>query len=415
MDFEVITRNDIPSSYGKFKIFSNHQIIYPQCIIDALKGICRENERVVSDIAYQHTESPTDYRFLKLNNDRDDFINLFVQVDMGGLSDIFLADADKFPPHILSTILKNRIFEIDDSLAMYNLMRDIHSVDGPSSFKTRFDSALEEVRLRTGRKIAILATSDEKYESILRTELGILDGSTPSDDYVRRTIGFDRAFGPSAFKKHLQENENFSKYALYVRTSPSFDDLKNPNGKPISELLVNPTYRRIIRANSLTINVDDPASNVVLSDSKAALPIMGMGYRANSLADIDSGTFLEWLVSRGLTPDMFVRAKPIYGAYGAHGAFTTPVRNLLGARLENAIEKWGPYLIQPEILAATIRNNWDKKEYGFVDRLFIYSRCDGSGEFIGGLRNYMPTTSKEAKKNNYHGNSDAVWGEIVSQ
>ena len=413
----ITVRDGIPSSYGEFKTFADYQVIYPLSVVTAIQELCKEYHTVFSKSVRAHTEASTDYQLLLMDN-QTNYINLFVQVDMAGLSTDFIETTKHLDVYTVKELISGRVFEIDDSLAMYNLMRGIHSGYKPSAFKMNFDAALTEVRNRAARPIAILATTTEKYHAIMQTELGIMDGSIPSTEYVQNTIGFDKVFGPEEFKEHLATNDGKSLYLLYVRASPPVHTLKNADVES-SELLTNHEYRRIIRANALTINIDNPQADsmglTIVNDSKASLPDMGMGFRINTTADIRTKEFIKWNKRVGIDLATPVRAKPVYGAHGAHGAFTTRIQTMAKpeSKLEKAIEKWGAYLIQPEIKATEIHNTTNAITYGFVDRLFVYSRPDGSTEFLGGLRNFIPTSSHEAKKNNYHGNSDAVWGEII--
>ena len=427
---EAAVRTDIPSSYGEFQAFPEHRVEYPESVVGALGELFSEYNDAVSSLVDQNVEDPTDYQYLRTtgsdgSEESGGFRNLFIQIDMAGLPESFLETADTLDPDVLKEVLRRRIFELDDSLAMYNMMRGIHSTDEePSPFKQQFDAALDRVREETGRPIAVLAVTEEKYQAIMASELGITDGAVPPTRYVRETIGFDRVFGPKEFKQHLEDNGGESTYLVYARTSDPLSKLKRPDQDttPPPELLANDKCRAAIRACALTLNVDnphaDPEEVIPLNDTKVALPAMGMGFRVDAPEDLTTEEFARWAAEHGVDPDeSTLRAKPIGGVYGAFGAFTGKPNKMAasGSKLGNEIARRGAYLVQPELPAATVHNAGDGRDYAYIDRIFFTTRSDGQVQHVGGFRNFLPVDSGEAKKNNIHGNGSTVWGKIVER
>ena len=50
--------------------------------------------------------------------------------------------------------------------------------------------------------------------------------------------------------------------------------------------------------------------------------------------------------------------------------------------------------------------------YTFIDRIF-FGKMDGCPEFLGGVRNLVPMDTEEVRRGRIHGNSSAVYAEIV--
>lgn len=442
----VTTRIDIPSSLAPFRALDKYKTLYPRIVIEALADLYVEYNRAFEPLIQANQEWGTDYQYCRLSDGSP--VNCLVQIDMVGLPQAFLDAAVAMSRSDLREILRGKIFEIENSLAMYQLLERIFSSNARDSFfKPRFRAALNDLRRRFGIPVALLAVTDQKHAAMMESEFGRQEGESLSDTEVRDLSGFDRFFGPQEFRDYLVANGGRCGYLLYARTSDPVAKLKKPNVSVDHPLLGDPEMRRLIKAHAVTFNVDDPQWSSGdprrINDTKGYMPTMGMGFpiaaeidflssafvehlsRKNGLKNGFSGErlnpeFVQYLRAQRLDPDavatgqVVLRGKPLKGAYGCYGHvsgnlmegdFRSDLRRNLRAR--------GGYILQPELAMPRITNSQDGGRYAYIDRNF-FGMVDGRPVFLGGFRSLMPLDTTEAQKGRVHGNEDTVWAEIVS-
>lgn len=403
---------------------AQHTIRYPKVVVDALADIFNEYNTHFQPLVQANREFTTDYACTRDASDR--FVNSFVQIDMLGLSPQFLTAASQLDRNVVREVLRGSIFEIENSLAMYQLLERVFSNDaGQTVFKMGFRRALDDLRQQHGRPIALLAVTDEKLTAMRESEFGKRDGEHLLAAEVRELSGFDALLGPDDFKHHVAQNNGHCKYLLYVRASDPPVKLKDPKAHVGNPLLDDAELRRIIKANSLTFNIDGSAQvgEARINDTKAYLQSMGMGFNISNLGDLvtPSGKlaqgFSDYLLGRGIDPldveqrRVSLRAKPLRGTYGCYGH----IRGVLNSgfkrelRLETAAR--GDYVVQPEMKTPTMLNTSDGNQYTYIDRNF-FSCTGGEIRFLGGMRTHMLVDSREASSGRIHGSNQSVYQQV---
>jgi hypothetical protein len=441
----VVKRDDIRSTKGPFYALPSYRVVYPTVVIAALARLYAEYNATFTSLLEKNREWDTDYRHCHLAGGR--VANFAVQIDMVGLSQVFIDSVAKQSVESVTEILRGHIFEFENSLAMYSLLQGIFSSPGGHSrFCRKFRSSLDNIRNRFDRPIALLAVTDQKYRAMLETEFGWKEGdSLPSDAEIETLTGFNTLLGPDEFARHVRENDGDCRYLLYARTSDPVAKLKNPRLEVHHPLLGNPELRHVIKANSLTLNVDAPGMPAAhrINDTKEYMPQMGMAYPVNHEQDLFSDGVLEfirrtarpyaeytgterlnsqfaaWLRSREIDPGLVaagsrkLRAKPLRGSYGCYGHVKGSASSGdFRANLRRNLERRGSYIVQPELPFSVITNTADGQQFAFIDRVF-FSITGEQPEFIGGFRDMIPLDSFEVARGRIHGNADAVWAEIT--
>lgn len=438
----VEVTHKISSSLGPFKLLPSYQTRYPEMILRALGELYMEYNYSFAPLVSMNREWETDYQFCLANGFP---VNCGVQIDMMGLTTDFLESASNTEPDQLKESLRGMIFEIENSLAMYQLLERIFARSNESFFQPRFRRLLDTLRVRFERPVALLAVTDPKYNAMMSSEFGISNSRTISDSEVKALTGFDRFFSPDEFRRHVKKNNGSCRYLLYARTSDPVSKLRDPSSAVEHPLLSDPAMRRVIKANSITFNVDAPewplGDERSINDTKGYMRTMRMAYPIASEEDLLShdliehirkgrafhehtGTFLSpgfhaFLKNQaGASTEVAqgkraLRCKPAKGTYGCYGHITGAIseRNFR-QDLRNGIKKRGPYVVQLELPTPRIINTTDGVTYSYMDRNF-FGFADGKPFFMGGLRSLMPTNTMEAAKGRNHGNSETVWGEII--
>ncbi len=405
---QKVLRTDIRSSASPFWTMPEYMVTYPSVVIEALGTLYKEYNKAFMDLVRRNREWGTDYQYCGSPESR---VNHMVQVDMVGLDDEFLDWATHQSVEKLVEVLRwGKIFEIENSLAAYQIIQGVSEGCGSFGFKSRFRATLDSIRRRFGKQIALLAVTDEKYDGMLAFEFGHYPSVHPTDAEVREYTGFDTFWGPKQFREHVEANGGECKYLLYARTSDPIAKLKNPKLEVNQPLLADKEMRRIIKANSLTMNIDRPDRHKLdeddesINDTKEYLHSMGMAYRVRSV---------EVLESLSLDNDVVRRAKPMKGTYGCYGHFrgTVSDRRFL-KELGKGIELRGAYVVQPEYEVPKVVDSVSGDSYDFIDRNFL--SIDGDRvTFLGGVRNMMPSDSVEAREGRIHGNREMVSAEII--
>ncbi len=419
---EITVREDIRSSIGPFQALPDYKTIYPDIVTNSLSQLYDEYNQAFRPLVNDNREWDTDYQYCITPEGTP--TNSWVQIDMVGLPDKFLDAAPDFNQDDVKEALRNRIFEFENSIAMYQLLQHIFANNNSESqFKTRFRSSMDAMRQKYHKPIALLAVTDQKYQAMKESEFGKIANESLTDEEVSALTGFDRFFGPGEFQNYLNENGGNCDYLLFARTSDPLVKLKDPNAKVSIPLLENDHTRQVIKANAITFNIDDPSwSNGDprrINDTKAYLPDMGMGYAAYSEEDLTDLNLVKFLLSSGVdlqnlkAGETVLRAKPLQHSYGCYGHERGKIdNNRFWKDVRAQMRKRGPYVIQPEMPNPTIINSADGSRYMYIDRNFFST--DGKNfTFMGGFRSLMPMNTVEAEKGRVHGNSSTVWAEIL--
>lgn len=444
----VILRTDIKSlekipgsdEYREKKIqtLPEYKTVYPPAITTALGELYTEYNRAFMPLVDANTEWDEDYRFCKTGT-AGSIRNIGVQIDMVGLPANFLKEAERMDPKILREVLRKSIFEIENSLAMYQLTEKLFSDDsGYSVYGERFRYVIDSLRRQHSMPIALLAVTEGKYNAIRQSEFGKRDGEPLTDDEVMQLSGFDRLLGPVEFAKLVEEKGEDIGHLLYVRSSYPPDKLKKPGISVSNPLLEDAKLRRIIKAHSLTPNIDNPEwgndSDARINDTKEYMISMGMAHPVFVPEDAWTATVVakgkqpilelndqlkSYLMSQGVDPKdvtsgaVNLRAKPMKASYGCFGHAVIDINNGKDRKaLSQGLTERGPYVIQPEMTVPSIQDLTSGERLGYIDRNFM-AMVNDKPVFLGGIRICLPTNSAEASSRRFHGSDDSRYGEIV--
>ena len=436
----IVERTDIRSSLAPFWVAPEYKVSYSDGLLRALTRLYLEYNEAFSSLVATNREWESDYRHIADANNR--VLNFAVQIDMAAADAEFLRAADIMPEHELLPELRKRIFEIDNSLALYQLLEGLFPAGGQSNSRRGWRAALDSLRKQLGRPIAVLAVTEQKYHDILASEFGKKAGEALSDDEVLRLSGFNALWGPQQFLDHLARHRGECTYLLYVRSSDPIQKLRRPEECIEHPLLGDDDLRRIIKANSVTLNIDNPEWAVSdprrINDTKCYLPAIGTAFRIQSpvftprfeqhlrakrpYVDYSgarlSSEFIQGIISLGLDPAavelgrQMLRYKPARGCYGCYGH----IRGVLtdhGIRreLRRELLRRGAYVAQPERDPLLVADRSDRRFVG-VDKVFL-AYLDSQPAFIGGFRTLLPADSVDDRKGRNHGAGPTIWAEIV--
>ncbi len=139
-----------------------------------------------------------------------------------------------------------------------------------------------------------MTLSEEKYRAVLEFDAGIPEGAEKDVEKIRRNTGFDDIYGPAELQIAYEKGED---NLYYVRASLEKERLKNPNGSFENALLSDEEIRRYVKQRAITYNIDAPDGNYerVINDSKEYMPDLGMGYIIESLEDIYTSEYRDFL------------------------------------------------------------------------------------------------------------------------
>ena len=191
---EIVERTDIRSSLAPFWVAPEYKITYPDGLLRALTRLYVEYNEAFSPLVAINREWESDYRYIADRHGR--VLNVAVQIDMAAADSEFLRAAGTLPEDDLLPELRKRIFEIDNSLAMYQLLERLFTPNG-------WRAALDSLRKQLSRPIAVLAVTEQKYQDMLASEFGRKAGDILTDDEVLRLFGFDAFWGPRQFLDQL--------------------------------------------------------------------------------------------------------------------------------------------------------------------------------------------------------------------
>lgn len=401
------------------KVASN-PIEYPPVVVQALSELFSEYNQQFQQLIHANREFSTDYRYAK--DASGNFANSFVQIDMLGLPADFLTRAAQMEPGAVREVLRHSIFEIENSLAMYQLLERALSTSEQSIFSKQFRLGLDDLRTQHGRPIVLLAVTEEKYQAMRASEFGKVAGEPLSKNEVREMSGFDGLFGPEEFKRHLAKNNGRCECLLYVRASDPPSKLRDPNAVVGSELLEDPRMRQIIKEYAITFNIDAPHQHgsARINDTKGYLHPMKMAFDISRPEELMSTSgelspaFATHLAEKGIDPgqvlsgEVQLRAKPLRGTYGCYGHIRGPLQHKFMKKLREEMQGRGDYVVQPEMETPRVTNASDGQTYTYIDRNFM-SYTAGEFRFLGGMRTLMLLDSSEARKGRIHGSKESVY------
>lgn len=326
------------------------------------------------------------------------------------------------------------------------------------------------MRLRTGKKVAVLAGTEQKLDEMLKSELATDRNNPLSEEAIQSITGFDRFMGPDDLIAHYRKyNGEDSEYVFYGRTSRPKSWLRNPAYDVDEEFMGQPEILKFVRAHAITHNFDDAklpfGHPAIIMDTKEALVMTGSAYLVTQPSDIYSPEFQEYLAdnaidmseisagsltqrkknklgglflnfpptnllseslithleSRGLDPTLIasgekkVRAKPLKQHYGIYGHEVGSInRAKFISLLMEQIRLRGDYIIQPEFANLQIIDSTNPQDsYVAIDRVFFVRGADGELHPVESCRSLMPAQSQEGKKNNVHEGSHTRCARIV--
>ncbi len=416
---DVVKRIDIKSSLQPIQVLLNYITVYPNVVIRALADLYQEYNHAFVPLIEENREWATDYQYCQ---DGISSANWCVQIDVNGLTDAFLQELADMSKESVHEILRRRIFEIENSIAVYQLLEKFFARNGNDSFfKIRFRAVLNDLRQRFNKPIALLAVTEGKYDAMFASEFGKRLGEQITKEEIKELSGFDVFFGPGQFREYLTANGGQCGYLLYVRSSDPVAKLKKPGLVIEHPLLGDADMRRIIKAHSLTLNIDAPGMEYErrINDTKDYMPLIGMAFPIGDIDELSSATFKTYITEQGIDleavakGEVALRCKPAKCAYGCFGHVSGVLTDGKFRReLRRGLRQRGDYVVQPEMETPVITNMTDQTKYTFIDRIF-FGIIGGQPEFLGGVRNLMPTDNVEARRGRIHGNGSAVYAEII--
>lgn len=393
-------------SLDSIHIVTDYKICYPEIICKAFEDLYVEYNMAFSVLVEANREWPKDYQYTL----QDDFpYNFAVQIDTLGLDDNFLRAAVDKDRETVREELRRKILEIKNPIEIYQLLERIfETTSGDNGFKSGWHAALNELRRKHGKPIALLTVTDQKYYAIRKFKFGRQNSKNSkklSDSEISKLFGFDIFFKPIDFQTYLSYKKEEFEYLLFVRTSNPVSKLKNPKIGIKQSLLANPKTRRLIKKNAITFNIDNPewpiGSYRRINKSKWYMPLLGMAFTLTREAEMDSAEFDSYLEFYDIDPNEVRSGRkvlcftPAYSTYGCRGHLRGVLTNKkLRKKLRREISKHGHYMIRPEMQMPVI-TIWGR-EYTYMDRIFL-AYIDCVPTFISGFRSLIPVTSAPDK------------------
>lgn len=425
-----------------------YQVHYPPSLVEAYKIACNRYDQHFMHIVQKHRTWTTDYQYAPNT--------LAFQVDGPAYPNNFLHLAADISPEVLAEFVMRRVFEFEANIAAYGLNNRLWP-DGTT--RQTWAAALEILRMKTGKKVAVLAGTEQKLDEMLMYEMGVTRDQLPAEETIRTLTGFYAFLGPNDIERmYEQSGGNDCPYVLYGRISRPKAWLRNPAIAIDEGFLANPEILRYVRAHALTHNIDNPTLSLnhpaIIMDTKEALVTSGAAYLVTHPSDIYSPEFLQYLATNGididdistgnLTPtkkntmgklflnfpyvdllseslmthlqtrgaypdviaggDQLMRAKPLKQHYGIYGH---EIGALNRAKFLNTVMEQirirGYYLMQPEFNNLHIvdcRNPSDT--YIAIDRVFFVRGANGELKPMESCRSLMPVVSPDGQKNSVH-------------
>jgi len=405
------TNHDIPSKLGPFMVRNQYCVEMPANVTKALLEITHEYNTAFSRVVEQNLEIPSAYQYA-LDKETGEYINLVFQIDMRALPQEFLISLNSYEIPVIKEVLKRSVFEFEDSLAMLNLLRMQFETNGVSQFRDGLDRTFDSLRTTHCKGIALLATTQEKLDSILACELGVEHISDVDDQTVKQLLGYDKLIGPEEYLGML-ENNSAGDYLLYVRSSSPVANLRDPRIEVPPTILDEQSIRHEILSNCITLNLG------ALNDTKIALLSMGLGVEISSenLAQVlENREINELCAEYGLDiKDPRLRLKPRDGVFGCYGHHTMNVSDLEGGKRKKKIVKdlkqRGEYIVQAELPSTQFSSNGEI--LNAIHRNFVgYNMQSHQYETIEGVLAMMPV-NPNARILTVHGSSSSSYSPVI--
>jgi hypothetical protein len=426
----TIQVTNIPSIESPFHI-QLREVALPDAMTTALTNLYQEFQDTFR-LPEGHRENETDYRYCIDNGSP----MMAVQIDMAGLTEEELESVGAMPIKEAEEFLRRKIFEIEGSIAGYGILGGMfRDRNGESEWGNNFRQLLDNTREFHQKPIVLLAPTHDKYAGMLGFEFGYTDeeistGCKPTDEEVKRITGFDSFMGPDEYLNLLrnlavgEDNLPADHPLLYVRASDPVAKLSDPRLIVDHPLLGDADIRRVIRAFTLTPNVDNPESPLSqhVNDTKSYMADMGLAVNVVSSDDLTAEETREFLIGRGIDTEgeFAVRVKPMNDAYGGYGHLKVryekgqPIKKHRN-KLTREIDRRGAYVAQPEINTLEVIESTTGALSKGIFRIWLGAGPDGSIHPIGGVVNMIPATSQEVEGRieRIHGNSAATYAKIV--
>jgi hypothetical protein len=419
---------------------------YPPSLIKAHQLACAIYDDVfMEQVVEQHKIWDTDYQYA---------LGTFAfQIDGPAYPAEFLEQAKWMPPEFLAQFILMRMFECEPNIAAYGLN---HRLWPEGTTNQTWHSALEQLRIKTGKKIAVLAGSEQKLREMVLYELGVPFEQLPSPDEIKSITGFDAFLGPNDVLKLYQQCQGDSPYLFFGRTSMPKTWLKNPAEQNETSFLEQPEILRFVRAHAITHNFDDPKKSsgdpAVITDTKEPLVYIGAAHLVTAVTDVYSPVFLAMCAGLNITEQGIVegtltekqkrnlatallnnpvpellsdaliahlqkrgvdvksaangkqafRVKPLKQHYGIYGHLTGELSKVSFLnKLMTQIQARGQYILQPEF-KNLILDDPDLGQHLAIDRVFMVRGSDGLFHPMESCRSLMPLDTLEGKRNNVH-------------
>ena len=405
------TNHEIPSKLGPFMARHKHCVEMPVNVTNALLEITSEYNCAFSKIVEQNLEIPEAYQYA-LDKVTGEYINLVFQIDMRALPQEFLISLNNYDVPVIKEVLKRSVFEFEDSLAMLNLLRMQFETNGVSQFRDGLDRTFDSLRKTYCKGIALLATTQEKLDSILSCELGVDHLSDVNDETVKQLLGYDKLIGPDEYLSMLANN-SAEDYLLYVRSSSPVANLRDPRLEVPFTILDDQAIRHEILRNCITLNLG------ALNDTKVAMLNMGIGVEISSenLAEVLHDQKINQLCSEfGLNSENpRLRLKPRDGVFGCYGHHTMNLSDLESGKrkkkLVKDLKQRGEYIVQPELPSTQFSS--DGETLNAIHRNFVgYNMQNHQYEAIEGVLAMMPV-NPNARILTVHGSSSSSYSPVI--
>ena len=447
---------EIPKLYpGERTPFAlrGYEVKYPPNLWQAYIIACELYDKVFMSCVHESKTWPTDYQFAPYT--------LAFQVDGPAYSDAFIELAATLPPEILAQFVIARAFEFENNIAMYGLNSRLWPY---GTTNQTWHMMLDTVRAKTGKKVAVLAGSEDKLSEMIVSELGIVKGPV-TPEITKSITGFDAYIDPDTLSEQLQRyNGADCDYVLYGRTSMPKSWLADPSSKVEMSKWQDPSLVQFARKFALTHNFDLSSTHLtdshLLTDTKEAMVRIGAVYPVSQISDIYSQEFINiarangisfnslavagiqklaailkifnsnlilaqpfqaYLRGRGMEPEMVakgeieLRAKPLRLHYGAYGHIIGKANraNFLLSLLKN-LESRGPYIVQPEFSNLIVIDIDTELSYIAIDRIFLVRDENGQLAPMESVRSLMPTASIDGRRNTVHEGPSTRCARIVN-
>ncbi len=426
----------------------NYRVKYPLSLIQAYQIACSDYDMEFMKLVEKSKLWPTDYQYANYT--------FAFQVDGPAYPDDFLKTAAEVNPKDLVGLIKTRAFEFESNIAMYDLN---HRLWPDGTTNQTWHWALDNIRKKTGKKVAVLAGTEQKLNEMLMYELGIDRNHLLSEEEIKAKTGFDNFLGPNDLVDQFNKyGGNDSDYIYFGRTSRPKTWLKDPTTHIDEGIFADPNILRFVRAYAITHNFDDPNLPLndpsIMMDTKEALLGIGSAYLVTHPKDVYSNQFIQHLTQNGidmedvhsgkLTPnqkkklgEIFlkfpseellseslithliyrgsdpleianghkkVRGKPLKLHYGCYAHITGQInRATFLNELVRQINIRGYYIIQPEFNNLIIVDDQnDNESHIAIDRVFFVRDEYGNLIPMESCRSLMPKSSPDGQKNNVH-------------